>query len=85
MAAVSLADAKSWLRVDGDYDDSVIESLLPRAEQYVRDRTHLSADDEFPDQLQTAQLVTLGWLYEARGGPPPPALGRLLGSYRPLL
>ena len=44
MAFVTLEDAKAYLRVDSDFDDSLIASLLSSAESVCMDVARLSPD-----------------------------------------
>lgn len=41
---VSLEEAKDWLRIDGDYDNSIIEMLIGSAESYLKNATGKNFD-----------------------------------------
>lgn len=52
---VTLEEAKEWLRIDGDYDDMVIEMLIESAEQYLKNAT----GKEFDSSNRLAKLFCL--------------------------
>lgn len=41
---VSLKEAKQYLRIDGDYDDELIKSLILAAEVYLKNATGIEYD-----------------------------------------
>lgn len=55
MAILTLEVAKKWLRVDGDDEDSIIETLIGAAETYL----HNSTEVEFDSTNQLAKLFCL--------------------------
>ena len=69
---VTLEEAKTYLRVSSDYEDSLIESLISAATKQVHDITRQS-DEEFMAneekaliRIRVAVLYTVGYLYEHR-------------------
>ena len=64
---VTLEDAKNYLRIDTDADDSLIETMLNSAIQLCRDISRCEEDIfENEDISRVAVLYTLGYLYEHR-------------------
>ena len=61
---ITLKEAKNYLRVDYEEDDSLIQNLLSTAKNLVMDVGRL--DD---DIVRTAMLFALGYLYENRSNP----------------
>lgn len=68
MAAITLAEAKAYLRVDNTVEDDLITKLIGSATATVENvlRQPLSAFDPFPDDIHTAILYTVAYLYEYR-------------------
>ena len=68
---ITLKEAKNYLRVDYEEDDSLIQNLLSTAKNLVMDvgRMDESALAENEDTVQTAMLFALGYLYESRSNP----------------
>lgn len=65
---VTLAQAKEYLRVDGNFEDSTIETLLSSAQHLCQDVSRLS-ESEFEaagDIAKLAVLFALGYSYEHR-------------------
>jgi len=46
MAILTLEEAKTWLRVDGEDEDSLIEMLIGAAETYLHNATEVRFDSE---------------------------------------
>ena len=65
---ITLKEAKNYLRVDYEEDDSLIQNLLSTAKNLVMDvgRMDESALAENEDIVRTAMLFALGYLYENR-------------------
>ncbi len=64
---VSLDEAKNYLRIDGDDDDALIETLLNTAIQLCADISRCDNEEFSKSALsKTAVLYTLGYLYEHR-------------------
>lgn len=70
-AMITLKEAKNYLRVDYEEDDSLIQNLLSTAKNLVMDvgRMDESAFAENEDTVRTAMLFALGYLYENRSNP----------------
>ena len=68
---ITLREAKNYLRVDYEEDDSLIQNLLSTAKNLVMDigRMDESALAENEDTVRTAMLFALGYLYESRSNP----------------
>lgn len=68
MAAITLAEAKAYLRVDNTTEDDLITKLIGSATATVENvlRQPLSAFDLLPDDIHTAILYTVAYLYEYR-------------------
>ena len=66
MATVTLAEAKTYLRVDSTTEDDLITRLIESATTTVENvlRQPLSAFDPLPDDIHTAILYTIAYLYE---------------------
>lgn len=65
---VTLAEAKEYLRVDGDAEDVTVESLLKAAQKLCEDVARLDSE-EFESAGETAKiatLFTLGYFFEHR-------------------
>ena len=63
---ITLKEAKNYLRVDYEEDDSLIQNLLSTAKNLVMDvgRMDESALAENEDTVRTSMLFALGYLYE---------------------
>ena len=65
---VSLAEAKEYLRIDTDAEDSTVESLLNSAQSLCMDVARLDEEtfDAAGDIAKTAVLYALAYFYEHR-------------------
>lgn len=65
---VTLDEAKLYLKVDGDTDDSLITSCINSAEELCQDilRFPLTEFAEVPETVKQAALYAIGNLYEQR-------------------
>ena len=65
---VTLDEAKLYLKVDGDTDDSLIASCISTAEELCEDilRFPLNEFSEIPETVKQASLFAVGNLYEQR-------------------
>ena len=68
---ITLKEAKNYLRVDYEEDDSLIQNLLSTAKNLVMDvgRMDESAFAKNEDTVRTSMLFALGYLYENRSSP----------------
>jgi uncharacterized phage protein (predicted DNA packaging) len=66
--AVSLAEAKLFLRVDQDAEDQLVSTLISAAQARVEAETGLSLDDTSPAPLRLAVLQLTAHAYEHREG-----------------
>lgn len=55
MAILTIDEAKTWLRVDGNEEDGLIQMLIGAAEEYLRNATEV----EFDETNQLAKLFCL--------------------------
>lgn len=55
MSILTVEEAKTWLRVDGSDEDSLIEMLITAAETYLHNATEV----EFDETNQLAKLFCL--------------------------
>ena len=65
---VTLEEAKEYLRVDGDYDDGLIDGLIATAQGIIlailrKEEQDLAGDEP---QLKTAVFYAVAYLYEHR-------------------
>lgn len=65
MELVTLAEAKLWLRVDGDEDDTLIQLLIDAARKYLLDATGREWTAETPTAKICAMALIADW-YEHR-------------------
>lgn len=65
---VSLAEAKEYLRVDGDEENSTVENLLKAAQNLCEDVARLDTEEfeSAGDIAKAAVLFTLGYFFEHR-------------------
>ena len=65
---VTLDEAKLYLKVDGDTDDSLITSCIDSAEELCEDilRFPLAEFTEVPETVKQTALFAIGNLYEQR-------------------
>lgn len=65
---LDLDEAKEYLRVDNDYDDGTIKSILCTAEELVKDIARLNGDGMAANTTKTkiAVLYATAYLYEHR-------------------
>ena len=65
---ITLKEAKNYLRVDYEEDDSLIQNLLSTAKNLVMDVGGMDEDDftKNEDVVRTAMLYTVSYLYENR-------------------
>lgn len=67
---VSLAEAKLFLRVDGDTEDALITSLIATSEELCESviREEMTSFRVVPETLKQAILFCVATLYEQRQG-----------------
>ena len=65
---VTLQDAKLYMRIDGDEEDTLITSLIYTAQSIVEDvlRRPLTDFETIPETVKQAVLLTVSTLYEYR-------------------
>ena len=67
MTEITLEDIKSYLRVDGDDEDTFISAALEASRQYIR--TYTAQDDEFLDtcaDIPMAVFALCADMYDVR-------------------
>lgn len=72
---ISLTTAKSYLRVDYDTDDALIQSCISGADAYLGSSVddygvHYAEDDQFAAQADLAEMAIVQDLYDRRGRMP---------------
>lgn len=67
---ISLEEAKLYLRIDGDEEDTLITSFILTAEEICEDilRRPLSEFEEMPKLVKQALLYCIANMYEKREG-----------------
>ncbi|MBQ4403306.1 MAG: phage gp6-like head-tail connector protein [Selenomonadaceae bacterium] len=65
---ITLAEAKEYLRVDGDAEDNLIETLMTAAQRLCEDVSRLETAEfeSAGEQAKIATLFTLGYMFEHR-------------------
>ena len=65
---VTLAEAKEYLRVDGNDEDTTIETLMTAAQKFCEDVARLDTEafEAAGAQAKMATLCTLGYFFEHR-------------------
>lgn len=65
---ITLAEAKEYLRVDGDAEDTTIETLMTAAQRLCEDVSRLETEEfeSAGEQAKVATLFTLGYMFEHR-------------------
>lgn len=65
---ISVAEAKEYLRIDTDFEDTLIEQLILSAEKLCADvaRLEISDFETSGDVAKIATFFTLGYMYENR-------------------
>lgn len=68
MAVITLAEAKTYLRVDGSTEDELISRMISSSVATVENilRQPISSFNPLPDDIRTAILYTVAYLYEYR-------------------
>ena len=82
MAALTIAELKTYLRVDGDADDDTIAALMLAAEQYM---TNAGVTVDYANRLTGLCVKQFcAWQYDHRGddSAPPQALTIILEQLR---
>lgn len=62
---VTLNEAKEWLRVDHNEDDTLIQSLITASEQYLKNATGIDYDDTNELAKVYCMVLITDW-YEKR-------------------
>lgn len=70
---MELEELQEWLRIDGAYDDSTLNSLLLTSKLLIKQSTSVTLDDVYndPEALElykTVQKLIITDLYENRDG-----------------
>lgn len=66
MAILTLEETKTWLRVDGDVENGLIEMLIGAAETYLHNATEIQFDDSENQLAKLFCLVLCADWYENR-------------------
>jgi uncharacterized phage protein (predicted DNA packaging) len=67
---ITLTDAKLFLRIDGDEEDTLVSSLLIMSTELVEGilRRKISEFETIPETIKQAVLLAVATLYENRQG-----------------
>lgn len=80
---VSLADIKTYLRIDGEEEDILLATLLSVAIEHCENYLYSALPSELPSPIRQALLILVGHFYEQRAGEDiPKVVYALLTPYR---
>ena len=80
---VSLQEVKTYLRIDGEEEDSLLAGLIPVAREHCENYLNASLPAEVPTPIKQALLILVAHFYEQRSGEViPPVVYALLAPYR---
>ena len=81
--AVTLAEAKEYLRIDSDAEDALLTTLINVAKDHCENYLQASLPSELPMPVKQAMLILVGHFYEQRVGEDiPKVVYVLLSPYR---
>ena len=81
--ALSVAEAKEYLRVDTSEEDALISSLILAAQAHCADYLQADLPEELPAPIKQAMFLLVGHFYEQRVGEDiPQVVYVLLSPYR---
>ena len=82
---VSLQEVKTYLRIDGEEEDSLLADLLATARQHAEDYLNAELPEPLPLPIRQSLLLLTAHFYEQRSGEPvPQVVYCLLAPYRNL-
>ena len=82
---VSLQEVKTYLRIDGEEEDSLLADLLAAARQHAEDYLNAELAEPLPLPIRQSLLLLTAHFYEQRSGEPvPQVVYCLLAPYRNL-
>mgnify|MGYP003588896868 CR=1 FL=1 len=80
---VTVAEAKAYLRIDGEEEDNLLASLISAATMHCEDYLQASLPELVPTPVKQAMLLLVSHFYEQRGGENiPKVVYDLLSPYR---
>ena len=83
--SVSLQEVKTYLRIDGEEEDSLLADLLAAARQHAEDYLNAELPEPLPLPIRQSLLLLTAHFYEQRSGEPvPQVVYCLLAPYRNL-
>ena len=66
---LTLEKAKEFLRVDTDYEDALIQSLIDAAVAYITDTTGMTAENQNTPLIETLQkFIVANWFENRASG-----------------
>ena len=80
---VTLAEAKEYLRIDSEEEDTLLAGLLLAAKEHCENYLQAALSSEVPTPVKQAMLILIGHFYEQRAGEDiPNVVYVLLSPYR---
>ena len=80
---VTVAEAKEYLRIDGEEEDTLLASLISVATAHCEDYLQTALSNELPLPVKQAALILVAHFYEQRIGEViPKVVYTLLSPYR---
>lgn len=81
--SISLADIKTYLRIDGEEEDTLLATLLSVAIEHCENYLYAPLPSELPAPIKQALLILVAHFYEQRVGEDiPKVVYALLTPYR---
>ena len=78
-----MLEVKTYLRIDGEEEDSLLAALIAAAREHAENYLNASLPTETPTPVKQALLILISHFYEQRSGETiPPVVYALLAPYR---
>lgn len=87
MAAIlTVAEVKEHLRIENDYENTLLSGYIEQAQAAAEDYCRVSFDPSTaPEAVKTALHLYIGWLYENRDSPDTTAYKAMHTAWQALL